>query len=714
MDIINLINTENDLAKKQEYILKAIEEYAKILKDIDIRDYLLIDSKPKISKEVVVEAFYNTGTLYKTIAEINNANNIAELNKNILLRNGTTTNTEKIEGIFRKAISYFLNVLRIKFEDANATLQIISIYTQLCFINQNDKQKCLSNLQEGLLYSPTDATIHYNLGYIYLRLNKIELAMIHYKLAIELSNGKNTLENKRLKINSYNGIACIYKSVKQWPEALHYLLKAKQISNLDPDINNSLGTVYTEMRRTDLADKAYNTAIENYKNSFISTDHTFLISEIHLNYGHMFSYNGENQKAIEQYNKSIKICPKFLLPFQNKIMNLCYLFDKLQDKMYITNQHKLINNIYKQTIDNTKKYIFKAKNKGEKINIGIISGDFVDHPVSFFITTFLKNYNKNIFNVICYSECIIDNPNLNFKLIKGTTSRECADIIYNDNIHILLDLTGHTAFNRLDVFYLSPAPIQITYIGYPFTTGLTSMNYRITDSICDDKIISQQYYTEKLLFLENCFLCYDLPKELPTLTNNFISTRLKIGCFNRLNKINDNVIEFYNDILLKNINIEFVFKTKALINKNIKSIFLNKFDTNVLDRINIIDCNITHDSHLLEYNNVDISIDTFPYSGTTTSCESLLMGVPVFTLYDKINYFHAQNVSTSILKNSDLDFFVLDNKEDIHEKLRYIQNTKHLFTKEIVRSKFINGYVCNKTEYMKNITKMFKDLCNEM
>ncbi len=158
MDIINLINTENDLAKKQEYILKAIEEYAKILKDIDIRDYLLIDSKPKISKEVVVEAFYNTGTLYKTIAEINNTNNIAELNKNILLRNGTTTNTEKIEGIFRKAISYFLNVLRIKFEDANATLQIISIYTQLCFINQNDKQKCLSNLQEGLLYSPTDLT----------------------------------------------------------------------------------------------------------------------------------------------------------------------------------------------------------------------------------------------------------------------------------------------------------------------------------------------------------------------------------------------------------------------------------------------------------------------------------------------------------------------------------------------------------------------------
>lgn len=699
---------ENDNILKQEYNTNAIIEYNSFLEYIDIRDYLLIDSKPLIPKEILLESFFNTGTLYKTNAEIYNKINIENYKKNILLRDPQIINTLEIEKIFRIAIGYFLNILRIKFEDANSTLQIISIFTQLCFVNQESSSKCLGYLQEALLYDPCDANIHYNLGFMYQKCNKIETSMIHYKLAIKLAK-----ENEQnLIVNCYNGISCIYKSVKQWPEALHYLLKAKQIINLDPDINNSLGTVYTELRRTDLADKCYNIAIENYKNTFISTDKTFLLCELYLNYGHMFSYNGNNQKAIEQYNKSIQICPKFLLPFQNKIMNLCYLFDVLADPMYITNQHKLINNVYKQTLERIP-FDFSKQPQNSKINIGIISGDFVEHPVSYFISTFLKEYNSDIFNIYCYSECIINtdvfNKNIKFKLIKGLNSIDASTLIYNDNIKILIDLTGHTAFNRLDIFYLAPAPIQITYIGYPFTTGLHTMNYRITDRICDNASISQPFYTEKLLFLDNCFLCYDVPKELPII--NYVKTKnIKIGCFNRLNKITDNVIKYYNEILKNNENIEFIFKTKALINKKIQKEFLNKFDKNVLNRIKIIDCTITHQAHLLEYNKVDLAIDTFPYSGTTTTCESLLMGVPVFTVYDSKFYFHAQNVSASILKNSDLEYFVLDNKDDIHNKIKVIQENMNLIDKNMIRNKFINGNVCNKKVYMKNIENLLQSL----
>ena len=524
-------------------------------------------------------------------------------------------------------------------------------------------------------------------------------------------------EDERQLMNIYNGISGVFRSIKQWPEALHYLYKAEKIDPFDPDIQMTFGVAFTEMRRTDLAEIAYNKGIENYSRTIVSTDPKFLLSELYLNLGHMHSYNGENNKSLDCYNKALQICPKFTLPFQNKLMNLCYIFDQLDDPMYIYKQHLLVNKLFKKDV------LFKQNKASSKINIGIISGDFIDHPVGFFISTFLKGYNKSKFNVICYSECIIHTQQFTFKLIKGMSAEKVADIISNDSIHILLDLSGHTGQNRLDVFALKPAPIQVTYIGYPYSTGLKEMDYRITDSFCDNKLISQPFYTEKLLFMENCFLCYDHngleSKETshsidsqPFLKNKFIT----IGCFNRLNKITDNVIKVYNNILLTFPNVKFFFKTKALLNNTIQQKFLNKFDKSVHSRIIIKDCTISHNDHLLEYNNVDISLDTWPYSGTTTSCESLYMGCPVLSLYDQKFYYHPMNVSCSILKNSDLDFYVCNNTQEIIDKIKILQEKPIDFwqnLKEDTRNKFLNGKVCNKELYLDNIQELFTGLYNK-
>jgi predicted O-linked N-acetylglucosamine transferase (SPINDLY family) len=438
----------------------------------------------------------------------------------------------------------------------------------------------------------------------------------------------------------------------------------------------------------------------------------------------MHSYNGDNQKAIDNYNKSLQISPNFALPFQNKLMNLSYLFDQLNDKMYITLQHKLVNKLYKKGAA----FAFdKSFFHSDKINIGIVSGDFVDHPVSFFISTFLKHYDTSRFNVTCYSECVINtalfNKEIKLKIIRNMSAKQAAQTIYNDNIHILFDLAGHTACNRLDVFALKPAPIQITYIGYPFTTGLDEMDYRITDSICDNISISQKFYTETLLPLPNCFLCYDPSAgqeskyPIPQLsTSPYVQNQhITFGCFNRLNKITDSVIKIFNTILTTHPQSKFVFKTKALLNKTIKAVFLQKFDESVRSRINIIDCTISHVDHLSVYNQIDIAIDTFPYSGTTTSCEALLMGVPVFSLYDTEYYFHPNNVSCSILKNSDMDFYICNNINELYDKITklYDKNTEFWNNlKHDTRQQFLNGNVCNKDLYMKDITNLLQNLLN--
>ena len=485
------------------------------------------------------------------------------------------------------------------------------------------------------------------------------------------------------------------------------------------------------MRRTDLAENHYKLAISNYSKTVVSTDPTFLLSELYLNYGHMHSYNGDNEKSLDAYNQSLKTVPKFALPFQNKIMNLTYVFDQLEDKMYITEQHKHINKLYAK---NPMPYKFDSsyfKTLDGKINIGIISGDFIDHPVSFFIGTYLKNFDTSKFNVTCYSECLIDtvlfNTNLKFKFIKNMSQENASNLIHNDRIHILLDLAGHTAFNRMDIFSYKPVPIQVTYIGYPFTTGLNEMDYRITDNICDHPTISQKFYTETLLFMNNCFLCYNplvikrsdqnqqskfvYPKiaETPYIKNKYIT----IGCYNRINKITDSVIYEFNKILKTNKNIRFVFKTKALINKNIAKKFLDKFSKDVVKRITILDCTLTHEQHLETYNKVDIAIDTFPYSGTTTSCEALFMGTPTFSLYDSDTYFHPQNVTCSILKNSGMDNYICQSTDEILIKIKELEDNPIEFWKELknnTREQFMNGKVCNQTEYMKDLEGLFTQL----
>lgn len=740
----NYKNTVNNMArllhqmfnsKDSEFIDNKRQQTIKLLENfvqhLEITDYLLIDNNPIVPKDVFIEIYFNLGTLYKNHIE----NVLNKKTQNLKQNNANNILTANDEAEFRKSLNCFFNILRISFENEMAIKQIVSIFTQLCFYSQNDLQKSLNYLQEALLYSSGNETIHYNLGHVFQKMNKLEMSLIHYKLSLNLIDANlNKPEQKneaeQLRLNCLNGVSYIFRSVKQWPQALYYLLKSEAINNTDPDIQNQLGVVYTEMRRTDLAEIAYNKAIKHYNKSFISTDSTFFLSEIYLNLGHMHSYNGDNNKSIECYNKSLQVCPKFTLPFQNKIMNLSYIFDELQDKMYILNQHKLVNKIYEKANG-----MFKFNSsffKTEKINIGIISGDFIDHPVSYFISPLLKNFNTAEFTLTCYSECIIDtklfNNNIIFKLIKNMSNKQIANIVYNDKIHILLDLSGHTAFNRLDVFALKPSPIQITYIGYPYSTGLNEMDYRITDKTCDNPDVSQKFYTEKLLYLENSFLCYDpnivtmnnpVTKKFtleitqsPYLTNRYIT----IGCFNRLNKITDNVIKLFNELMLKFSSVRFVFKTKALINKSVQKTFLNKFNQSVRSRITILDCTISHNEHLLTYNQIDLAIDTFPYSGTTTSCEALFMGVPVFSLYDSEFFFHAQNVTCSILKASDLQEYIFYNKQELFDRLKSINNETDDFwynLKNNTKNKFLSGKVCDQKEYIKNLSNLFKHTFKE-
>lgn len=724
-------NVINELMRKNNYI-KAMELLNQICSSVDVTEYLLLNCNPRIPKNIFLDSLFTLGTLLKMKCEEEIQIKIKALHQNNANRtaNVDTTLTQFEQTLLNKSLNLFITILQIDFENKSAIKQIVSIYSQLTYVSQSNLEQSLNYLKQSLLYDPTNPAIHYNIAHIYQRMNNLAESIIHYKISLKLSDATSSIEDetedhdekRKLILNDYNGIASVYRSIKKWPEALYYLLKAHAIDNLDPDINNQLGVTYTEMRRTDLAEKHYQLAIDNYFRTFISTDPKFFLSEIYLNFGHKFSYDGDNNKSIECYNLALKNIPKFHLAFLNKVMNLNYISDQIEDPMYITNQHRLINKLLAK---NPNPYTFDKKYfSSDKINIGLVSSDFTDHPVSYFIVNYLKNFDHNKFNVTCYSESVIRtdlyNPKLKFKLIKHMSQEQASKLIYNDNIHILIDLAGVTAGNRLDVFAYRTSPIQITMIGYPATSGLEEMDFRITDSICDgDFSVSQKFYTEKLIALPGCFTNYnsiiELPelKETPRLKN---PNELIIACFNRVNKITDTVIIAFNKILKECPNVKFLFKTKALISLKIRKEFIEKFDKSVQNRLIILDCTLSHISHVETYNLSDIAIDTWPYSGTTTSTESLAMGVPVFSLYDSKLYVHAQNVTCSLLKNSDLDFYVCDTVDEIIKKIKILEQKPLEFwktNKQIVRDKFLNGKVCDKDFYLKNLQQLFTDLYNE-
>jgi predicted O-linked N-acetylglucosamine transferase (SPINDLY family) len=234
--------------------------------------------------------------------------------------------------------------------------------------------------------------------------------------------------------------------------------------------------------------------------------------------------------------------------------------------------------------------------------------------------------------------------------ISGLDDDQVFRLIQQDSIDILVDLAGHTNRNRLRLLSRKPAPVQVSYLGYPGTTGLRAMDYRLTDAQADPEGASDRFYTEKLVRLEHGFLCYEPPaeppiqEEMPAHRHGFVT----FGSFNNLAKINDDVIHAWADILRRVPGAMLVLKARGLGDSSGRSTVLSGFRRYGIseERVECLGYMIGMDQHFDAYNRIDIALDTFPYNGTTTTCEALWMGVPVITFAGDR---HVSRVGTSLL-----------------------------------------------------------------
>ena len=700
--------------------IECIKRCNVLIKYLDELNPFVID---RYKEEIKTTYYISAELLTRTVGLYNNRSNFNTNEKNTLYI----------------VIAHLRKTLNLEpfHKSAKELFKLVFLY--LTIFNPNAEEN-IALLNQILVVDPCDYQLHYNLGFMYHRNNKLDSSVYHYKLAIgilDLLLANCKLENKKeddqvssvlkqFKVKCLNGIGSVYFTIQDRNTALYYFNLAYDIDPLDPDVNNQIGVVYTELRFTDKAIEHYMRGIENYKRAHISVDKDMLIASMYMNMGLAKCYECDFIGAIEGYNQALKYKPRLSLAYQNKLLDSNYISHLIEDPMYIARIHKAINKIYPVVIDDyrvgcpdykVKKEILNSESRSDliksnvKINIGFVSGDFICHPVAYFLHSILNHINYDLFNVTCYSVKIVELkgmfPKCNWAVVKNLSNEAFKQRIQEDNIDILFDMSAHTGDNRLDTFVLKPAPIQISYCGYPNSSGIRSMDYRITDKYCDSEK-SQKYYQEKFIFMDKTFLAYtpsmgikNIPEltEQPLVKNDYIT----FGSFNRYNKINSMVIGVWEKILKAIPNARFVIKTKEFLTPKLRKQFLDTFkDKSVLERVIILPYSDTYTEHLPDYNKMDIALDTFPYSGTTTSCESLMMGVPLLTIFDNVRHYHSQNVTTSLMKNCGLDEYITTSQEEyINKAVYFSKNLDKLHNlKADVRSRFINSPICNYTEFV--------------
>ncbi len=243
----------------------------------------------------------------------------------------------------------------------------------------------------------------------------------------------------------------------------------------------------------------------------------------------------------------------------------------------------------------------------------------------------------------------------------GLSDAQAVDLIRQDGIDILVDLAGHTGNNRLLVFARKPAPVQVAWLGYPNTTGLSTMDYRLTDAFADPPGMTDAFYSEQLVRLPQTAWCFR-PTDAAPISPRADGAPMTFGSFNNFAKVTDAMLRTWATLLRALPEARLLLKSRSLadasVQRHVREI-LHAAEV-MPDRVDLRGQPSTYPDHLASYAGVDIALDTFPYHGTTTTCEALWMGVPVITLAGRT---HVSRVGVSLLSNVGLAEYVADDPD---------------------------------------------------
>jgi predicted O-linked N-acetylglucosamine transferase (SPINDLY family) len=565
---------------------------------------------------------------------------------------------------------------------------IQNIMTQAIQYHQNGDYDHANQLYQKILISdPQNAdALHYS-GVIAMQHGKMERAIQLITRAIEICPDISGF---------HSNLALAYKDNDQLDSALDHYKKAVDLNPNNPVIYFNLGALYQNCSQYENAQIAYEKSLKMNPNQPL----------LYHNLGHLFLKMGYVQNAITSAKKAMALSPYDPEIQSNYLFALNYSIKHSPEN--IINEHLKWGQKYQCSIKSD-------IHKSSRIHVGYVSPDFRDHSVSKFIQAILKHHDTKYFNIYCYSNVkkpdhvtnALIETDVKWRDIYYQDDQAVCDQIKSDGIHILVDLAGHSSNNRLMVFAKKPAPIQVSYLGYPNTTGLSQIDYRFVDQHSDPDL-SRFSGSEHRMYLPYGFLCYSPSPHSPLITKKSFSKHTVFGSFNNLPKINQHVIVLWSKILKAVPDSRLLLKTHGFKVNRIKEEYLNNFKGQGIDpsRIQLLASVKKEKDHLSLYDEIDIALDTFPYNGTTTTCEALWMGVPVITLSGEI---HAARVGESILNQTGLNVWIAKNETDYIKKAIYLaaHPDERNFCRQNLRDWLTQSLLCRKDLFLKALETQY-------
>jgi len=499
----------------------------------------------------------------------------------------------------------------------------------------------------------------------------------------------------------FNGIGNLHWKKGDSTKAKDYYIKSLQCKSDYALAHFNLGLIMREWNKLDEALVCFKNAVR------FDTG----ISGAYLNLGETYQVLGEIESAEKIFADLVASRKEYYDAYHNLLLTINYNEKYSIDKISICHRKwGEEQSIGHHTFDN-------IREPEKLLRIGYVSPDFCKHPVAQFLWPVFENQGRDVENY-CYAQVIHnDSKTQDFKSkcaewieTQGLTDNEMMQRVRQDKIDILVDCAGHMGGNRLGVFALRAAPLQVSAFGYPCTSGLQSIDYRITDNVTDNNE-SQQYYTEKLLYLDRCF-CTFAPLQntpdigpLPALKNGYMT----FGSLHTTSRLNQAVINLWAEILQKIKSSRLIIfrttLTSGVIGRLRKWFEMSGVD---LSRIEFIS-DIPEKGYLDIYNKIDCQLDTFPWSGHTTACESLWMGVPVITLSGER---YAARMVTSVLYHCGMRDWCADSREDYLQKA--IDSSKDISRlidlRMNLRSELLQSELMNNAGYAKEIEKQYRKI----
>lgn len=529
---------------------------------------------------------------------------------------------------------------------------------------------------------PEEPEAHLRLGNNYLRRERFEDAAACFRRVLELQPGavealsrlgyslrqqgrsREALEPLRRALDvaadSIDALVGLGAALQDLGESQEAAAIWERVLRLDPEhaqAHHNLGLIRRSQGRLEEAIHYHRQALERQPE----------FAEAHNALGVALIDQCRVEEALASYREALRLAPGHAAAHSNLLLSLHYL--PQEDPELLLEEHRQWDRQHAATLEAERAPHPNPPDPDRPLRIGYLSPDFRAHPVAFFFRPILETHSRGEVACYCYSNVGLPDRVTeslralaeNWRDIRGMSDEQVANLVRQDQIDILVDLAGHTGDNRLRVLARRPAPIQVTYLGYPNTTGITAIDYRLTDAWSDPPGETDQWHTEELVRLPAGFLCFrplagspDVgePPVLRTGTFTF-------GCFNTLAKLTDQTIGAWAAILQAVPGSRLLLKSPSMADQATRRRLIERLQAQGVepDRVELLEPTASLAHHMEAYNRVDLALDTFPYNGATTTCEALWMGVPVVT---RAGRTHAARVGLSLLARMGLEEFVAD------------------------------------------------------